>query len=208
MTSAIGPAIQSVRKIASIAAALCPIASAAANATHAPAMAARWGKRGHHHAATAKTAIGKPAVSIGASLRPERLFGFAPHVGARQAHVGAQMVAHLGQLFALLRTFLPFEERVDDNQQSAIDIFAAQKQCEQQRKELKQLITYSYGNDAWQQFTDIERRVREKQREQVYRRREIIEGLIEFALWFAVVAVTVVISGVGLYFWGRYLGRW
>ncbi len=39
---------------------------------------------------------------------------------------------------------------------NAIDIFAAQKQCEQQRKELKQLITYQYGHDAWQQFTDIE----------------------------------------------------
>jgi hypothetical protein len=94
------------------------------------------------------------------------------------------------------------------SQQSAIDIFAAQKQCEQQRKELKQLITYSYGNDAWQQFTDIERRVREKQREQVYRRREIIEGLIEFALWTGIIAVTIVVSGIGLYFWGRYLGRW
>jgi hypothetical protein len=94
------------------------------------------------------------------------------------------------------------------SQQSAIDIFAAQKQCEQQRKELKQLITYSYGNDAWQQFTDIERRVREKQREQVYRRREIIEGLIEFALWTGVIAVAIVVSGIGLYFWGRYLGRW
>jgi hypothetical protein len=94
------------------------------------------------------------------------------------------------------------------SQQSAIDIFAAQKQCEQQRRELKQLVSYSYGHDAWLEFQAIERRVREQQREQVYRRREIIEGLLEFALWFAVVAVTVVISGVGLYFWGRYLGRW
>jgi hypothetical protein len=94
------------------------------------------------------------------------------------------------------------------SQQSAIDIFAAQKQCEQQRRELKQLVSYSYGHDAWLEFQAIERRVREQQREQVYRRREIIEGLLEFALWFAVLAVTVVISGVGLYFWGRYLGRW
>jgi len=93
-------------------------------------------------------------------------------------------------------------------QQSAIDIFAAQKQCEQQRKELKQLITYTYGNDAWQQFTNIERRVREKQREQVYRRRELIEGLIEAALWTGIIAVTIVLAGVGLYFWGVYLGRW
>ena len=94
------------------------------------------------------------------------------------------------------------------SQQSAIDIFAAQKQCEQQRKELKQLITYTYGHDAWQQFTDIERRVREKQREQVYRRRELIEGLIEAALWTGIIAVTIVLAGVGLYFWGVYLGRW
>jgi hypothetical protein len=94
------------------------------------------------------------------------------------------------------------------SQQSAIDIFAAQKQCEQQRRELKQLITYSYGNDAWQQFTDIERRVREKQREQVYRRRELIEGILEFLLWTGVILAVMVISGIALYFWGRYLGRW
>lgn len=94
------------------------------------------------------------------------------------------------------------------SQQSAIDIFAAQKQCEQQRRELKQLITYSYGATEWQTFLDIERRVREKQREQVYRRRELIEGILEFIIWTGVIVVVVVISGIALYFWGRYLGRW
>lgn len=94
------------------------------------------------------------------------------------------------------------------NQQSAIDIFAAQKQCEQQRKELRQLISYSYGNDAWLQFQNIERRVREQQREQVYRRREIIESIIEFLLWAGIILAAMVLAGVGLYFWGVYLGRW
>jgi hypothetical protein len=95
-----------------------------------------------------------------------------------------------------------------DTQKSAIDIFAAQKQCEQQRRELKQLVSYSYGHDAWLEFQAIERRVREQQREQVYRRRELIEGLIEAALWTGIIAVTIVLAGVGLYFWGVYLGRW
>jgi len=92
--------------------------------------------------------------------------------------------------------------------QNAIDIFAAQKQCEQQRKELKQLITYQYGHDAWQQFTDIERRVRQQQQDQVYRRKELIEGILEAALWTGIILATSVIAGFGLYFWGRYLGRW
>ena len=95
-----------------------------------------------------------------------------------------------------------------DTQKSAIDIFAAQKQCEQQRKELRQLISYTYGNDAWLEFQNIERRVREQQREQVYRRRELIEGILEAALWTGIIAVTIVLAGVGLYFWGVYLGRW
>lgn len=95
-----------------------------------------------------------------------------------------------------------------DTQKSAIDIFAAQKQCEQQRRELKQLVSYSYGHDAWLEFQAIERRVREQQREQVYRRRELIEGLVEAALWTGIIAVTIVLAGVGLYFWGVYLGRW
>ena len=95
-----------------------------------------------------------------------------------------------------------------DTQKSAIDIFAAQKQCEQQRKELRQLISYSYGNDAWLQFQNIERRVREQQREQVYRRREIIESIIEFLLWAGIILAAMVLAGIGLYFWGVYLGRW
>ena len=95
-----------------------------------------------------------------------------------------------------------------DTQKSAIDIFAAQKQCEQQRKELRQLISYTYGNDAWLDFQNIERRVREQQREQVYRRREMIESIMEFLLWAGIILVTMVLAGVGLYFWGVYLGRW
>jgi len=95
-----------------------------------------------------------------------------------------------------------------DTQKSAIDIFAAQKQCEQQRKELRQLISYTYGNDAWLDFQNIERRVREQQREQVYRRREIIESIMEFLLWAGIILAAMVLAGVGLYFWGVYLGRW
>ncbi len=94
------------------------------------------------------------------------------------------------------------------NQKSAIDIFAAQKQCEQQRRELRQLISFSYGNDAWLEFQAIERRVREQQREQVYRRRELIESIMEFLLWSGIILATIVVAGLGLYFWGVYLGRW
>jgi hypothetical protein len=94
------------------------------------------------------------------------------------------------------------------NQQTAIDIFAAQKQCEQQRRELKQLVSYTYGHDAWLEFQAIERRVREQQREQVYRRKELIESIVEFLLWSGIILATIVVAGVGLYFWGVYLGRW
>lgn len=94
------------------------------------------------------------------------------------------------------------------NQQTAIDIFAAQKQCEQQRKELRQLISYTYGNDAWLQFQNIERRVREQQREQVYRRQEIIESIVEFFLWSVIILITMAVAGAGVYVWGVYLGRW
>jgi hypothetical protein len=93
-------------------------------------------------------------------------------------------------------------------QKSAIDIFAAQKQCEQQRKELRQLISYTYGNDAWLQFQNIERRVREQQREQVYRRQEIIESIVEFFLWSGIILITMAVAGAGVYVWGVYLGRW
>jgi len=50
--------------------------------------------------------------------------------------------------------------------------------------------------------------VREQQREQVYRRREIIESIMEFLLWAGIILAAMVLAGVGLYFWGVYLGRW
>ncbi len=94
------------------------------------------------------------------------------------------------------------------NKKSAIDIFAAQKQCEQQRRELRQLVSYTYGQDSWLEFQAIERRVRQQQQDQVYRRREIIESIMEFLLWCGIILVTMALSGVGLYVWGRYMGRW
>jgi hypothetical protein len=94
------------------------------------------------------------------------------------------------------------------NQKSAIDIFAAQKQCQQQRKELMQLISYTYGQDAWLEFQAIERRVRQQQQDQVYRRRELIESLMDFLLWAVIILITTTLAGLGLYFWGVYLGRW
>lgn len=95
-----------------------------------------------------------------------------------------------------------------DVQSTAIDIFAAQKQCEQQRKELRQLISYQYGHDAWVEFQEIERAVRRQRQEQVYRKKELLDEIKSFFLWSLFILISVVGCAVGLYFWGRYLERW
>jgi len=94
------------------------------------------------------------------------------------------------------------------SQNDAIEIFAAKKKAEAQRKELKTLIGFTYGASAWDEFLAIEARVRKQQQEVVYRKERMKETAI---LW--IVGALIVVSGVGglvfaMYFLGKSQGKW
>jgi hypothetical protein len=67
-------------------------------------------------------------------------------------------------------------------QQDAIAIFAAKKQAEAQRTELRTYIQYSYGQSAWDELLRIEARVRMQRAEHDHRRVEIKDAIVSWVI--------------------------
>ena len=67
-------------------------------------------------------------------------------------------------------------------QQEAIAIFAAKKQLEQQRNELRTYIQYSMGQSAWDELLRIEAKVRKQRAEHEHRKAEIKETIVSALL--------------------------
>jgi hypothetical protein len=67
-------------------------------------------------------------------------------------------------------------------QQDAIAIFAAKKQAEAQRNELRTYIQYSYGQSAWDELLRIEARVRMQRAEHDHRRVEIKDAIVSWVI--------------------------
>jgi hypothetical protein len=67
-------------------------------------------------------------------------------------------------------------------QQEAIAIFAAKKQLEQQRNELRTYIQYSMGQSAWDELLRIEAKVRKQRAEHEHRKAEIKEAIVSTLL--------------------------
>lgn len=95
-----------------------------------------------------------------------------------------------------------------NTQQTAIEVFAAQKQQEQQRKELKQMVQYCWGQSGWNEFLAIEARVRKQQQETVYRKAEIKEAIVVWTLGTLIVLAGTVGAIVLFWFVGHSQGKW
>ncbi len=67
-------------------------------------------------------------------------------------------------------------------QEEAIAIFAAKKQLEQQRNELRTYIQYSMGQSAWDELLRIEAKVRMQRSQHEHRKAEIKEAIVSAAL--------------------------
>jgi hypothetical protein len=93
-------------------------------------------------------------------------------------------------------------------EKNAIEVFAAQKQLEHQRKELRLLIQYSYGPAGWDEFLSIEAKIRKQQQETVYRRAELMEALVAWVVGIVATLVAVAVAVGVMWGIGRYRGNW
>ena len=93
-------------------------------------------------------------------------------------------------------------------EQEAMEIFAAKRKAEAMRKELKQYISFSMGPSAWDELIRIEAQVRKQKKEQEYRKEEIKEAIITWALGIIVSIVAAsVVAGI-FYLVGKSQGKW
>lgn len=79
----------------------------------------------------------------------------------------------------------------DTVEQAAVQTLVAKKTMEKQRYELQQYIAFSFGTKAWEDLLKIEGRIRKERQEQIYRREELKQKIIE-GFFMICLAVTVV----------------
>jgi hypothetical protein len=64
----------------------------------------------------------------------------------------------------------------------AMEVFAAKRKAESMRKELKDYISFTMGPSAWDELIAIEGRIRKQKKEQEYRKAELQEAIITWAV--------------------------
>lgn len=90
----------------------------------------------------------------------------------------------------------------------AIEIFAAQKKMQAMKKEIEQIIGFTYGQKGLEEYKDTLRRVRAQRKKTEYRKAEIKEAIIVWTLGTLIVLAGVAGLGFLLYAIGRNEGKW
>jgi hypothetical protein len=90
----------------------------------------------------------------------------------------------------------------------AIEIFAAQKKMQAMKKEIEQIIGFTYGQKGLEEYKDTLRRVRAQRKKNEYRKAEIKEAIIVWTLGTLIVLAGVAGLAFLLYVIGRNEGKW
>jgi len=94
------------------------------------------------------------------------------------------------------------------DEENALEIFAQKKRLEGMRLEMKELITWHYGKSGYEELLAIEAQMRKKRRDEVYRKQQQIDSLINFAIGSIIFGVGAALLFGLFYFWGSKQGRW
>ena len=77
-------------------------------------------------------------------------------------------------------------------EQQALEAFAAKKKLEQQRYELKQYLSLSFGPQAWNELLAMEGQIRKQRQKMIYERKERLHKIINI---IAITVLTLTIIG-------------
>lgn len=81
-------------------------------------------------------------------------------------------------------------------QASAMEVWMHKKKAENMREELRSYISLHYGPSAWQEILSIEAEMRKSQKEEIYRKEELKQSIMEWGLGILVFLLGVGIMGV------------
>ena len=104
----------------------------------------------------------------------------------------------------------PFWKKTFKNsdQGVALEVFAQRKRIESLRADMKEFVTWHYGKSGYEELLQIEAQMRKKQREEVYRKQQQIDALINFAIGAVIFAIGAGVIFFIFYLWGIRQGRW
>ena len=74
-------------------------------------------------------------------------------------------------------------------EQEAMEVFAAKRKAQQQRDELKQWISLTLGQKAWNDLIATEAKIRKQRQETLYKQREKRRKFVEILAWTLLVGV-------------------
>ena len=94
------------------------------------------------------------------------------------------------------------------DEETAIEIFAQKKKMEQMRAEIKDHISWTYGPSAWKEVLSIEARMRKQRKDELYRKQEQIDAMINFVIGATIFLIGGGILFVSFYLLGQWQGRW
>jgi hypothetical protein len=79
---------------------------------------------------------------------------------------------------------------------------------ENMRKEIQSFISWNYGPSAWEEVLHIEAQMRKQRKEELYRKEELKQKIIEWIAGILIVSSASVILGLFIFFLGRKQGKW
>lgn len=94
------------------------------------------------------------------------------------------------------------------DEETAIEIFAQKKKMEQMRAEIKDHISWHYGPSAWEEVLQIEARMRKARKDELYRKQEFIDNIINWSIGLILFSVSAVVMFFIFWLIGKSQGRW
>ena len=89
-------------------------------------------------------------------------------------------------------------------EKEALDCIIVKQKLYEQRKQLRELILYSYGKDAWDDLQATEKKIRAERKHQIHRRLEFKQKVIDFSfiVFGSLTVLSIIISAIWLIFSG------
>tara|TARA_R110002020_G_scaffold435632_1_gene645808 strand:- start:76 stop:552 length:477 start_codon:yes stop_codon:yes gene_type:complete len=101
-----------------------------------------------------------------------------------------------------------YHKLFSNTEATALEIWTQKKKMSQMREDLREYVSFVYGPSAWKEIVALEAEQRKRQRELVYKKKELIDNCINAIVITVLLVVGLGIFGVVLYFVGVKQGRW
>ena len=87
-----------------------------------------------------------------------------------------------------------------DSQKEALDAFVAKKKMEEMRGEIRTMLLYRFGPEAWKELCQMEREIKQQRQDMIYaqkeRIRKLFDGIVVCVGLVMIVSLIVGIAGL------------